>query len=191
MDFGRRVLMRMFGRPRGVLGRLGGVMMARINRDAAAQVIDMLKVRPGERVLEIGFGPGVGVELVTQRIESGAVAGVDPSAEMLKQAQARNADGIKAGRVDLRIGSVERLPFPDAAFDKAFAINSMQVWPDAGAGLREIHRVLRQGGVVALAFTINSGQQRSGVAETLSAAGFAAPRVRDGERLFCVMASKP
>jgi 16S rRNA A1518/A1519 N6-dimethyltransferase RsmA/KsgA/DIM1 with predicted DNA glycosylase/AP lyase activity len=59
MPWVRELLMRMFGRPKGVLGRLGGVIMARVNRDAAAQVIEVLDVRPDDKVLEVGFGPGV------------------------------------------------------------------------------------------------------------------------------------
>ena len=43
--------------PKGILGRLGGMIMARANRDAAAQVIELLDVRPDDKVLEVGFGP--------------------------------------------------------------------------------------------------------------------------------------
>jgi ubiquinone/menaquinone biosynthesis C-methylase UbiE len=64
---------------------------------------------------------------------------------MVSQARARNATAIRDGRVDLRRGSVESLPFADDAFDKALAINSMQVWPDAVAGLRAIRRVMKPG----------------------------------------------
>jgi ubiquinone/menaquinone biosynthesis C-methylase UbiE len=183
--------MRMFGRPQGILGRVGGVIMARMNRDAAAQVIGMLDVRPGDHVLEVGFGPGVGVELLAQRIHDGAVAGVDPSPDMFRQATARNAQAIKSGKVDLRHAGAESLPFPDAAFDKVLSINSMQAWPSADAGLRELLRVLKRGGRTALAFTVNAGQQRTGVAETVLAAGFADVRTEDGQKLFCVIASKP
>jgi hypothetical protein len=56
MPWARKVLMRMFGRPTDVLGRLGGVIMARVNRDAAAQDIGLLDVRPDDKVLEVGFG---------------------------------------------------------------------------------------------------------------------------------------
>ena len=58
MPWARKLLMRMFGRPKGVLGRLGGVIMARVNRDAAAQVIALLDVRPDDVVLEVGTGLG-------------------------------------------------------------------------------------------------------------------------------------
>jgi ubiquinone/menaquinone biosynthesis C-methylase UbiE len=181
--------MRMFGRPRGMLGRLGGVIMARVNR-SAAEVLDLLDVQPGDRLLEIGFGPGLGIQLSAARAAAGHVSGIDISPEMLQQAAARNARAIRGGRVDLKRGSVESLPFPDDSFDKAFAINSMQVWPDAVSGLREVRRVLKPGGKIAVGFTIHSGQIKSGVAELLTAAGFADARMVDGKNLFCVTASK-
>ena len=66
----------------------------------------------------------------------------DYSKEMVEQATVRNALAIEVGRVDLREGSVDRLPFDDETFNSALAVNSMQVWPDALAGLREIRRVM-------------------------------------------------
>jgi ubiquinone/menaquinone biosynthesis C-methylase UbiE len=72
---------------------------------------------------------------------------------MLVQARARNAAAISAGRVNLRQGTVENMPFEDDSFDTVLAINSMQVWSHRMAGLREIWRVLTVGGRVALAFT--------------------------------------
>ena len=191
MDWGRELLLRMFGRPKGFLGRLGGLIMARVNRDAAAQVIKLLGIRPDDKVLEVGFGPGVGIQLLLERITGGWVAGVDQSQEMIRQAAARNSSALRKRRVDLRYGSVQKLPFADATFDKALAINSMQVWPDARAGLQEIRRVLKPGGTVALCFTVNSGQSKDGIAESLAAAEFARVRVVDQAHLFCAIDTKP
>jgi len=185
------LLTRMFGRPKGVLGRLGGVIMARVNRDAAAQIIETLDVRPDDKVLEVGFGPGVAIQLLLHRVPAGTVAGIDYSQEMVRQAAARNAVALRNRRVDLRYGSVERLPFADETFDKALAINSMQTWSDAGTGLREIHRVLKHRGHVALGFTVNSGQPKDGIADLLTAAGFAQARIVDRPKLFCAIATKP
>jgi len=190
MGRGRELLMRMFGRPRGFLGRLGGVIMSRVNRDAAAQVIKLLDVRSDDKVLEVGFGPGVGIQLLLERVTGGWVAGVDQSQEMVRQAAARNADALRNAKADLRYGAVETLPFADEMFDKAFAINSMQVWRDARTGLREIRRVLKPGGSVALCFTINSGQSKAGVVESLAAAGFAQERMVDQPKQFCAIATK-
>jgi ubiquinone/menaquinone biosynthesis C-methylase UbiE len=186
-----RILMRMFGRPRGVLGRLGGVIMARMNRQCAAWVIDLLEVQPNDRILEVGFGPGVGVELLAKSAPEGYVAGVDSSQEMVDQAIARNAKAITSGHVDLRYGSAESLPFEDNTFNKALAINSMQVWTDAAAGLREIRRVMKVGGRIALGFTPYSGQRQVGLTEKLTAAGLTEAYVVETETGFCVLAIKP
>jgi len=77
MSGARGILMRMFGRPEGVLGRLGGVIMARTNYLAAKEVIGLLDVRAGDKVLEVGFGPGVGIKLMAERVSDGCVAGID------------------------------------------------------------------------------------------------------------------
>jgi hypothetical protein len=53
------ILMRMFGRPQGFLGRLGGRVMARTNRNCASWVVGLLEVQPNDKVLEVGFGPGI------------------------------------------------------------------------------------------------------------------------------------
>jgi ubiquinone/menaquinone biosynthesis C-methylase UbiE len=167
-----KVRQRTFDRPKGLLGRLGGLIMARANRETVERAITLLDVQPGDRVLEIGFGPGVGIELLARAAPSGYVAGIDPSYEMLRQARSRNADGIAASRVDLRLGSVESLPFDDASFDKALATNSLQVWSDPLAGLREVHRVLRPGGRLVLSFTRRSGRPPEELRVLLAEAGF-------------------
>src|SRR5215813_4859862 len=109
MSVVQRIFMRMFGRPQGVLGRVGGIIMARTNQQCAAWVIDLLGIQPHDRVLEVGFGPGVGIELLARSVSGGYIAGVDPSEGMVEQATARNVKAIESGRVDLRYGSVERL----------------------------------------------------------------------------------
>ena len=83
MGVARSILVRMFGRPEGVLGRLGGLIMARTNRECAIWVIELLDVGPDENVLEVGFGPGVGIQLLAKRAAAGYVAGIDPSVEMV------------------------------------------------------------------------------------------------------------
>jgi ubiquinone/menaquinone biosynthesis C-methylase UbiE len=187
----RAILTRMFIRPRGLLGRLGGRIMGRNNAAWGIAVSDLLQIVPTDRVLEVGFGSGVVIEHLAKLAGAGLVAGVDPSSEMLAQARSRNKSAIRGGGVDLRCGSVEQLPFDDNSFDKAVAINSMQVWPDAVAGLREIRRVLKPGGLIALGFTPYSGQPKVGVAERLSAAGFAGASLVEGPgRCFCVLATK-
>ena len=166
------------------------MIMARMNADCGAWVTGLLELRPNDRVLEVGFGPGVVIQRLSNLMRAGSIAGIDASPEMVEQAIARNEATIQEGRVDLQLGSVEHLPFDDGSFDKALAINSMQVWPDAVAGLREIRRVVKPGGRIALGFTSNSGQPREGAVEKLVAAGFTAAHLVDGDERFCALATK-
>jgi ubiquinone/menaquinone biosynthesis C-methylase UbiE len=191
MSLLRGFLLRAFGRPEGWLGRIGGVLMARGNRDCAAWVVEQLGIEANDSVIEVGFGPGVGISFAAAAAAAGRVAGADPSPVMLAQAKARNAEALKSSRVDLHLASVEALPFADNTFDKAFAINSLQVWPDAGAGLFEIRRVLRRGGRVALGFTPPSGQKKEALPALLTGAGYAYPKLLETDAFFCAMATKP
>jgi len=183
-------LMRAFGRPRGVLGWLGGRVMARMNRGANRWVVDVLGIEAGTRVLEIGCGPGAGL---AEALARGAafVGGVDPSELMLNQARARNGGALAEGRLDLRLGSADALPFDDASFDVAFAVNSAQVWPNLVAGLREIRRCLRPGGRVALAFTARAGRLPRDPAALLEEAGFEESRSLERDNVRCTTARCP
>jgi ubiquinone/menaquinone biosynthesis C-methylase UbiE len=70
MRWVERILMRAFGRPTGVLGRLGGMIMARTNQRMAQRTLELLDVQPGDKVLEIGCGPGVGIQLLASSASS-------------------------------------------------------------------------------------------------------------------------
>lgn len=139
-----------FEKPEGILGWVASRLMLASNRPLTEWALDLLRLQPSDEVLEIGFGPGYAMEKMAERVMTGHLAGVDISPLMVRVARGRNAEAIRRGRVDLHEGSVERLPFGDARFDKLVAINSVQFWPDLEAGLREAWRVLRPGGRVVI-----------------------------------------
>jgi ubiquinone/menaquinone biosynthesis C-methylase UbiE len=170
---------------------LGGIIMARANADCGAWVTELLEIGPRDSVLEVGFGPGVIIQRLSKLASAGHVAGIDPSREMVEQARARNAIAVREGRVELRRGSVESLPFDDNTFDKALAINSMQVWSDRRAGLTEMRRVMKPGARIALGFTPHSGQQNEGLRKILGAAGFSQASVVERDKWFCALALTP
>lgn len=150
--------------------------------------VSQLGVMPGDRILEIGFGPGVAVRLLAERVASGFVAGVDPSPVMVRQGRSRNANLIRAGRVDLREGSVSALPFPDSRFDKVLSVNNIMLWPDLPANLREVFRVLKPGGLLVIAlnprWAYSLDDVRDMGAEIVSHvtnAGFVAVKSRSGQ----------
>src|SRR6266516_5174338 len=98
-----------FRRPHGFGGRAVGWIMATrgSNRERNIWAVGLLDVQPHDRVLELGFGPGVAVREFASRATSGLVVGVDHSEVMLRQARKRNAAAVRAGRVDLRVGTAE------------------------------------------------------------------------------------
>jgi ubiquinone/menaquinone biosynthesis C-methylase UbiE len=124
------------------------------NRRINRFVVEMLDVQARDHVLEIGFGPGACIAMLAERATNGLVAGVDPSPTMIAQAGARNRTPLRSGRVELKVGSVSAIPYPDASFDKVCSINNIYFWPSRGDDLREIRRVMKEGGTLALAFRI-------------------------------------
>ena len=176
----------MFCAPKGALGRLGGQLMSR-DRWLPAWVLDLLEIHPSDSVLEVGSGPGLGLQLAATRAHQGRVAGVDRSETMLEMAHRRNRDLIESGRVELHLASVEELPFADATFDKAMTINSHHIWPDPVAGLREIGRTLRAGGRIAIAITRFSYASADRFEQHLADAGFTDVSLHTAEPGTCAL----
>jgi SAM-dependent methyltransferase len=143
-----------FGRPTGLPGRMAGWVMAHrpSNRRRNAWAVSLLEVQHDDRVLEIGFGPGIAIRELARLAADGNVCGLDHSEVMVRQAARRNAEAVRRGRVDLRLGGVERLPAFDAPFDKILAVNALQFWDQPDEPLGELRRVLRNGGRIAIAF---------------------------------------
>jgi ubiquinone/menaquinone biosynthesis C-methylase UbiE len=135
----------------GTAGRLVGPVMARMNRDMELAAIDELAPAPDACVLAVGFGPGVGVDELAQRLPDGVVGGVDPSTAMVRQARRRNRAAIESGQVTLERSTADSIPWPDGTFTGVLAVNCLQLWDPLDASVREVFRVLAGGGrLVAL-----------------------------------------
>jgi ubiquinone/menaquinone biosynthesis C-methylase UbiE len=147
-------LVRQFGNPRGAVGRVAGFVMAHrsSNRRRNKWAVSLLDVRPTDRVLEIGFGPGVAVTELSRHVGAGGhVYGIDRSEVMLRQASRRNAAAVRAGRVTLVRGSVEDLPsIVPGPFDIVLAVNTLAFWPAPAERLRELRQLLVPGGRIAV-----------------------------------------
>jgi ubiquinone/menaquinone biosynthesis C-methylase UbiE len=139
--------------PTGLLGQAVGNKMVRQHAPETAWTIALLDIKPTDCILEIGFGAGRAIELIAAQIPQCAIAGIDLSPTMVQASRRRNAQAMKAGRADLRRGTVENLPFQDQQFDKIFSIHSLYFWSEPLLAVAEIARVLRPGGLLALTFS--------------------------------------
>jgi ubiquinone/menaquinone biosynthesis C-methylase UbiE len=148
----KRFLRVQFGKPAGVWGHLVGRIMVRTpsNMERIRWTLSTLNAQPADRVLEIGFGPGIAIELLSQIVTGGRIVGLDHSDVMVAQARKRNADAIRTGRVDLRLGSVSNLPDFGEPFDKIFTINSIHFWQEPVDCLKALRAALRPGGLIVV-----------------------------------------
>jgi trans-aconitate methyltransferase len=141
-----------FARPTGFWGNIAGFIMAHrpSNLERNEWAISQLKLQPSDRVLEIGFGPGVAIEKMSEIVTDGVIWGIDHSEVMFRQASKRNQHAIAAGRVRLALTSVSQLPSFDGPFDKILDVNGFQFWDSKTDVLRRLREQLRPGGIIAL-----------------------------------------
>ncbi|PXY27539.1 class I SAM-dependent methyltransferase [Prauserella muralis] len=142
------VLDRTFGHPRGVLGRLGGAVMAHGNAATERHVVRVASPGKDETVLVVGPGPGVG--LAEAAASARLVIGVDPSEEMLQACRRRCGEQVAAGSVRLAVGTAEATGQAPESVDVVLTVNNVQLWRDRAAALAELFRVLRPGGRLLL-----------------------------------------
>jgi len=117
--------------------------MGRYSLLLAPQLADLAAVSAGERVLDVGCGPGALTAELVRRVGPSAVSAVDPSESFVAAAQERNPG------VGVRRASAEKLPFPNRSFDAALAQLVVHFMAEPVVGLAEMARVTRRHGVVA------------------------------------------
>lgn len=143
---------RQLAHPRGWFGR---TVMTRVlnrgNRDLIEATLERVVLQPESRVLDVGFGGGLLLELAHRR-GCRALAGVDPSEEVVARARERRG-WLPGGEVRLEVGVVEALPFADASFDVVASTNTIYFWPELARAFSELHRVLRPGGLLTVGFS--------------------------------------
>jgi SAM-dependent methyltransferase len=126
--------------------------MGRYSEPLAVQFADLAQVQAGDRALDVGCGPGGLTAQLVKRLGSGAVSAIDPSGPFVAAVRAQFPE------VDVRSGVAEHLPFPDDSFDLALAQLVVHFMADPVAGLREMARVTRPGGLVAACVWDHAGR---------------------------------
>jgi arsenite methyltransferase len=171
------------GKPTGLRGRLVGGMLNRSNRGLIAEAIDALELPAGAVAADLGFGGGVGLALLLERVgPNGHVHGVDFSPTMVSQAEARYKSDVASGRLHLHTGSITKLPLEDGSIQGAITINTIYFIADLDRAFAELARVITPSGRVVVGigdprmmaripttpfgFTIRQADEVAGVAKS-------------------------
>jgi SAM-dependent methyltransferase len=128
-----------------------GHFMGRFSEPLADQFVGLVDARPGQRALDVGCGPGALTARLVDRLGPAAVAAVDPSESFVA------AIRLRLPAVDVRQAGAEKLPFEDGSFDVCCAQLVVHFMSDPVAGLREMGRVARPGGVIAASVWDHAG----------------------------------
>jgi SAM-dependent methyltransferase len=141
-----------FRRPRGPLGVLAGRIMSRrsSNVERSAWTVGTLELRPDAAVLELGYGPGLGLQAALAAAPRGRVVGLDHSKTMHTTAGRRNAEALHAGRLTLHIGDAQQPPAGIGTFDAIFSCNVWLFWRDQLATVTGLFDLLNPGGQLAI-----------------------------------------
>lgn len=126
--------------------------MNRFNRQMTTDAVERLSIKPQHTVLDIGFGGGEALKLMGQRAYKGLVVGIDISDTMLRHAQRTHATWITQGRVRVRKGSIESIPYASDSFEGICTINTVYFWNELSGAAHELHRVLKPSGAIVIAF---------------------------------------
>jgi SAM-dependent methyltransferase len=119
--------------------------------EARAAYLDLLGVKAGDRVLDVGCGSGVVTRDIARRGgPAGRAVGIDPSPQLLMVARELAEGAGLGGGVEFREGSALSLPFPDGAFDVAVAVTVLSHTPGGESAIAEMARVVRPGGRVGV-----------------------------------------
>jgi len=154
--------------PKGLGGRIVAFFMNKGNQDVNDFVVQSLDISPSHHVLDLGFGGGLMFSPLLRALTTGKLYGLEISRTMIEQASKKYSKPILEGKLELKEGTVDKMSFVDGQFDRILTVNTVYFWPNVDAGLVEIARVLKPGGLVGIGYRsrgtlVSLGYEKYGV----------------------------
>lgn len=143
-------LVRQVRKPSRWLGRPFAWLMNFSHSPLTDWGLEHAPVKPDFAILDVGCGGGRTIQKLAAMAPNGHVSGIDYATGSVAASRSKNAEMIRAGRVDVQHASVSKVPFPENQFDLITAIETQYYWPDLANDMREILRVLKPGGTLLI-----------------------------------------
>lgn len=132
--------------PKGFVGSSMLQIMNAAHSGMTKWVIRSGAIKDGDIVLDIGCGGGKTMQSLSKINRTGKIYGIDFSEQAVKESKKTNKDDVARGKVIVRQASVSSIPYPDELFDKITAFQTHYFWPNLASDVKEVFRVLKQGG---------------------------------------------
>ncbi|WP_234969324.1 SAM-dependent methyltransferase [Bacillus massilinigeriensis] len=139
------MMARQFEKPEGLLGKLAGKIMDKENREINKWTIEYLQPIEGDRILEIGYGPGFAIKEIASSVSNITVHGVDISEKMKETAESKNHDEIVHGKVQLYHVDIHDFD-QGILYHKIFSVNNYPLWKKPHESLLHIMKLLENHG---------------------------------------------
>jgi len=144
---------RQLRKPSGFFGRIVSKMMDIRNREFYEKVIIELDIKSGDKIYEIGYGPGMGIHLIANLRKDCSLSGIDYSELMVAEATKRNKKFINDGIVNLKYGDLLTADIDNERYDKIFCLNVIYFWSDLSKVFDKIYSMLNDGGMYCIFMT--------------------------------------
>lgn len=142
----RNFIARQFKRPTGFFGNFSSRIMIKGNRNKYATIIKDMDIQPDDKLLEIGYGPGIGIRMIADLCGSCTIHGIDFSKLMYKKAGNYNKSNIDKGKVQLQYGDYLNVSMSKNQYDKIFCLNVIYFWDELNKPLEITRSLLKTNG---------------------------------------------
>jgi ubiquinone/menaquinone biosynthesis C-methylase UbiE len=146
----RKLIATQFKRPTGLFGRFTANLMIKNNHHNYETMIRELNLQPGEKLLEIGYGPGIGLHTIAEQCADCMIYGLDFSSLMYKKACEHNKAFIDKGNMILEYGDFLQKAVAGKNFDKIFCLNVIYFWDELNTPFAKVFSLLKQGGMFCI-----------------------------------------
>ena len=142
----RKFIASQFKKPTGLFGIFTSNMMVKNNQKNYDKIIKDLDLQQHDKLLEIGYGPGIGIQMIAELCLDCTIHGIDFSKLMYKRASKYNRTYIDNGRTQLQYGDFLKTSVLDNNYDKIFCLNVVYFWDELNSPFRKVLSLLKSGG---------------------------------------------